>query len=81
MVEPIDNRTLLRRTAVTVAAMVGGCTLIVCILTLIAMTIAGRAVAPNSDAETGRVATAGRAESGRGVTLGTQPFGPGTTAK
>jgi hypothetical protein len=80
MVEPIDSRTLLRRTVVTVAAMVGGCTLVVCIFTLIAVAIAGHAVSSNSDAEP-RVASVGRAESGRGTALGARPLVPATAAK
>jgi len=81
MVEPIDNRTLLRRTVVTVTAMVGGCTLMVCTFTLIAVAIAEHAASSNSDVEPGRVASVSRAESGRGKALGTRPLVPTTAAK
>jgi hypothetical protein len=46
--EPIDNRGLMRRTLITVGAMVGGCVLLVGTLTLLASSIAGRAVVPSS---------------------------------
>jgi hypothetical protein len=43
--EPIDNRSLMRRTLITVGAMVGGSIVLVGTLTLVASTVVGRAVA------------------------------------
>jgi hypothetical protein len=55
MAEPntLDNRTLLRRTLVTMSAMVGGCVVIVGTITLVAVTIVGHASSPRSDSEPG----------------------------
>jgi hypothetical protein len=60
--EPIDNRGLMRRTLITVGAMVGGCVLLVGTLTLLASSIAGRAVVPSSGDAAGS-ATGARAVS------------------
>lgn len=43
--EPIDNRSLMRRTLITVGAMVGGSIVLVGTLTLVASSVVGRAVA------------------------------------
>jgi hypothetical protein len=43
--EPLDNRSLMKRTLITVGAMLGGSIVLVGTLTLVASSVVGRAVA------------------------------------
>jgi hypothetical protein len=63
-----DNRTLLRRTLLTVAVMVGACVVVVGTLTLFASAIAGHAIEPEQ-ATDGSAATPQNAASGPGAKL------------
>ena len=53
MAEPtaVDNRTLLRRTLITMSAMVGGCVFIVGTISLIAVAIVGKASSAHAEPE------------------------------
>jgi hypothetical protein len=82
MAEPntMDNRTLWRRTLITVAAMVGGCAVVVGSLTLIAASVVGRAGGAGA---TEQAATPGLAPAGNvhGAVAGPKPPGAAPMAK
>jgi hypothetical protein len=71
--EPIDNRSLMRRTLITVGAMVGGSIVLVGTLTLVASSVVGRAVAaPDSSSSASGLHTVSPA-------LKAAPFGAAKT--
>jgi|HubBroStandDraft_1064217.scaffolds.fasta_scaffold179182_2 hypothetical protein len=61
--EPIDNRSLMRRTLITVGAMVGGSVVLVGTLTLVASSVAGRVVAPSASDSSGSTSSTHGASS------------------
>jgi hypothetical protein len=69
--EPIDNRSLMRRTLITVGAMLGGSVFLVGTLTLVASSVVGRAVAspdaPGASARDARTGSPGVKTSPQGT--------------
>jgi hypothetical protein len=70
-----DNRTLLRKTLITVAVMVGSCVVVVGTLTLFASAIAGHAIESPQVSETGSPTPSNAA-----VAPGFKPMPGNTTA-
>lgn len=75
----MDNRTLLRRTLVTVGAMVGACVLVVGTLTLVVSVLVGRAVDPRDASDGGAAVTPMPATGPRFPPAGSRAIVNGTT--
>jgi hypothetical protein len=77
----MDNQTLMRRTLLTVGAMVGACVVVVGGVTLLAALIVGHAVAPPGDTESTGSGSIVPAANVHGAVPGTKPSPPGQAAK
>jgi hypothetical protein len=69
----MDNRTLLRRTLITIGAMVGACIVVVGSLTLVAQTVVGHAVGPKEGTAEGNASASGPATAQHVPTVGPRP--------
>ena len=77
----MDNRTLMRRTLITVGAMVGACVTVVGTVTLLAALIVGHAVAPPGDTDNAGTGGLVPAANVHGAVPGTKPIPPGQATK
>jgi hypothetical protein len=77
----LDNRTLVKRTLVSVGAMVGACVVVVGTLTLLASVIVAHAVTPPEETERSSSGTVVPAANVHGVVPGAKPSPPGQLAK
>jgi hypothetical protein len=77
----MDNRTLLRRTLITVGAMVGACVVVVGTVTLLAAVVVGHAVSPPSEAESTGAGGLVPAANVHGTVPGAKPSPPGPATK
>jgi hypothetical protein len=76
----IDNQALIRRTLVTVGAMVGACVLVVGTLTLVASALVGHIVGSRDGASDGGAAVVSPATTPRPGLLRPKPTAADTTA-
>jgi hypothetical protein len=77
----MDNKTLVRRTLITMGAMVGACVVVVGTVTLVASVVVGHAVAPPGASESGGTGTIVPAANVHGAVPGAKPSPPAPLTK
>jgi hypothetical protein len=77
----LDNRTLLKRTLVTMGAMVGACVVVVGGIALLAAALVGHVVAPAGEVEHTAGGGLVPAANVHGLAPATKPVPPGAVAK